>query len=121
MSGYRVAFPSSGQSAVGPFATFKDQPGEESFCSYLLLQAAGSNGKGFTPCWPLTSEADWVLTLKFASSGRRKRNAIWIEPRLVAETEFRAWTADGKLRHAGYKGLRDASDSNAVYEIGETR
>ncbi|TBC42734.1 hypothetical protein ELH31_02675 [Rhizobium ruizarguesonis] len=40
----------------------------------------------------------------------------WIKPKLVAEIEYQAWTHDGKLRHASYRGLRDA-DNAAVYEM----
>lgn len=50
-------------------------------------------------------------------SGRRK-GVVWIKPTLVAEIEYRAWTHDGKLRHASYKGLREVQDNPAVYEIG---
>jgi bifunctional non-homologous end joining protein LigD len=49
-------------------------------------------------------------------SGRRK-GVVWIKPTLVAEIEYRAWTHDGKLRHASYKGLREVQDNPAVYEI----
>ena len=30
----------------------------------------------------------------------------WTKPSLVAEVEMRGWTADGILRHAVFKGLR---------------
>jgi bifunctional non-homologous end joining protein LigD len=36
---------------------------------------------------------------------------------LIAEIEYRAWTDDGKLRHASCKGLREVQDNAAVYEI----
>jgi bifunctional non-homologous end joining protein LigD len=36
----------------------------------------------------------------------RLRDARWVEPRLVAEVSFTEWTADGKLRHPSFKGLR---------------
>ncbi|MBB2795952.1 UNVERIFIED_ORG: ATP-dependent DNA ligase [Rhizobium pisi] len=49
-------------------------------------------------------------------SGGRK-NLIWIKPKLVAEIEYRAWTHDGKLRHASYKGLRELQDNATVYEL----
>lgn len=35
-----------------------------------------------------------------------RRNARWVEPSLVAEVTFRAWTGDGQLRHAAFKTLR---------------
>jgi bifunctional non-homologous end joining protein LigD len=39
-----------------------------------------------------------------------KRNAhrgIWVEPELLAEIEYRAKSAEGKVRHPFFKGLRD--------------
>ena len=36
-----------------------------------------------------------------------KRGVRFVEPQLVAEVEFRAWTADGILRHASFRGLRE--------------
>lgn len=35
-----------------------------------------------------------------------RRGVRWAKPELVVEVEFRAWTADGILRHAVLKGLR---------------
>jgi bifunctional non-homologous end joining protein LigD len=37
----------------------------------------------------------------------RMRDATWVEPRLVAQVEFTEWTADGKLRHPSFQGLRE--------------
>ena len=31
----------------------------------------------------------------------------WVQPKLVAQIKFTEWTADGKLRHPVYLGLRD--------------
>jgi bifunctional non-homologous end joining protein LigD len=36
--------------------------------------------------------------------------AHWVEPNLVAEIEFAAWTADGLLRHASFVALRSDRD-----------
>jgi len=35
------------------------------------------------------------------------RGAVFVEPELVAEVEFREWTEGGQLRAPSYKGLRD--------------
>jgi bifunctional non-homologous end joining protein LigD len=35
------------------------------------------------------------------------RGVAFVRPELVAEVEFRAWTADGHLRHASFRGLRE--------------
>ncbi|MDI9817582.1 MULTISPECIES: DNA ligase D [unclassified Legionella] len=34
------------------------------------------------------------------------KDALWVKPKLVAEVEFTEWTAEGKLRHPSFKGLR---------------
>ncbi|WP_028662090.1 non-homologous end-joining DNA ligase [Saccharomonospora saliphila] len=36
----------------------------------------------------------------------RARTAHWVEPTLVGEVEHRQWTADGRLRHPSWRGLR---------------
>jgi bifunctional non-homologous end joining protein LigD len=42
------------------------------------------------------------------------RGVRWVEPKLVAEVELRGWTADGLLRHASFKGLRDDKDPTEI-------
>jgi bifunctional non-homologous end joining protein LigD len=32
---------------------------------------------------------------------------VWVEPKVLAEIEYRAKSADGRLRHPFYKGLRE--------------
>ncbi|RQP04560.1 MAG: DNA ligase D [Paracoccus sp. BP8] len=46
------------------------------------------------------------------------RQARYVRPELVAEVEFRAWTADGHLRHASFRGLRE--DKPATEIVRET-
>jgi bifunctional non-homologous end joining protein LigD len=38
---------------------------------------------------------------------RIAHEGIWVEPDLLAEIEYRAKSADGKVRHPFCKGLRD--------------
>lgn len=50
------------------------------------------------------------------------RQVRYVRPDLVAEVEFRAWTADGNLRHASFRGLReDKPAAEIVRETARTR
>jgi bifunctional non-homologous end joining protein LigD len=40
----------------------------------------------------------------------RKGEAMWVEPRLVAEVRFAGWTRDGLVRHSSFEGLREDKD-----------
>ncbi len=84
------------------------------------LVYVGSVGTGFTErvANDLRKALDRIKrkTPSIAYAGRRK-NLVWVQPTLIAEIEYRAWTADGKLRHASYKGLREAQDSAEVFTV----
>lgn len=47
----------------------------------------------------------------------RKSDVTWVQPTLIAEIEYRAWTSDGKLRHSAYKGLREIQDNADVFRL----
>ncbi|SCL31673.1 bifunctional non-homologous end joining protein LigD [Micromonospora rhizosphaerae] len=38
------------------------------------------------------------------------RHAVWVDPVLVGDVTFRSWTADRRLRHPSWKGLRSDRD-----------
>lgn len=42
------------------------------------------------------------------------RAVRWVEPVLVVDVAFTAWTRDGRLRHPSYKGIRDDLDPQGV-------
>lgn len=44
------------------------------------------------------------------------RDARWVEPDLVGEVAFAVWTADGRLRHPSWRGLRDDIAAEDVVE-----
>ncbi|MGK9281324.1 hypothetical protein [Sinorhizobium meliloti] len=45
------------------------------------------------------------------------RSRVFTEPILIAQVEYRAWTDDGKLRHAAFKGIREREDDAAICEL----
>ncbi|UWU30784.1 non-homologous end-joining DNA ligase [Rhizobium sp. WSM1274] len=86
------------------------------------LTYVGGVGTGFNErsATELRKQLDEIVVDKpVVDTGRKKRDAAYVRPVLIAEVEFRAWTADRKLRHASFKGLRDSDDAEAIFEIGD--
>ena len=47
-------------------------------------------------------------------SADEARGIRYVRPELVAEVEFRAWTGDGHLRHASFRGLREDKPASEI-------
>jgi bifunctional non-homologous end joining protein LigD len=56
-------------------------------------------------------------TTPFDPPPKLPRGAVYVRPELIAEVEFREWTADGLMRAPSFKGLRD--DKPAVEVVRE--
>jgi bifunctional non-homologous end joining protein LigD len=78
-----------------------------------VLKYAGRVGTGYThksarELWqklnPLVLE---MSPIKPLPAEERGRGAIWVEPKLVAEIDFRGWTHGMRLRHPSFKALRE--------------
>jgi bifunctional non-homologous end joining protein LigD len=82
------------------------------------LVYAGHVGTGFTDA--VLRELGAALTPRrtspFAEALPRDvaRDAVWAEPDLVGEVAFAAWTADGRMRHPAWRGLREDLDVDDV-------
>ena len=75
------------------------------------LQYIGHSGAGFTDAelgrvWRRLRALSTKIS-PFAKTPKTNAPPHWVEPKLVAEVKFTEWTADGKLRHPTYIGLRD--------------
>lgn len=57
-----------------------------------------------------TDESHFENTL----TADERRGVRYVRPELVAEVEFRAWTADGHLRHASFRGLREDKPAEQI-------
>ena len=82
------------------------------------LEYVGHTGAGFSGA-ELQRVSKQLLALEipkspFRTKPKSNERPHWVEPRLVAQVRFTEWTADDKLRHPTYLGLRDDVDPRSV-------
>ncbi|MEJ1159949.1 DNA ligase D [Prosthecomicrobium sp. N25] len=89
------------------------------------LRHAGRVGTGFTNAvaTELKRRLDRLRAARptFAAKlpAAEARGVTWVRPELVAEVEFRGWTAAESLRHASFRGLRDDKAAADVVREGK--
>jgi bifunctional non-homologous end joining protein LigD len=73
------------------------------------LVYAGKVDHGFTPsnANELQSRLKSLIRKSQPYKKRIAHKGVWVEPTLLAEIEYRAKSAEGKLRHPLFKGLRE--------------
>ena len=84
------------------------------------LRYAGRSGTGYTM---ETARELWkkLQPLRRADPAfgkipeeERGRKGIWVEPKLIAEVTFAGFTAQGHVRHAAFKGLREDKPAKEI-------
>ncbi|MFA7439957.1 MAG: DNA ligase D [Sphingomonadaceae bacterium] len=84
------------------------------------LHHVGRVGTGFSTevAKSLFQRLEQIRTKESPFAGKltseEARRAHYVRPELVAEVEFRAWTADGHLRHASFRGLREDKPADQI-------
>jgi bifunctional non-homologous end joining protein LigD len=82
------------------------------------LQYIGHSGAGFTDAelgrvWKVL-QALQTRTCPFATRPKTNEKPHWLKPKLVVEVKFTEWTAEGRLRHPTYLGIREDVDPATV-------
>lgn len=85
------------------------------------LHYAGRTGTGFSHA--VARDLYRKLTKRTTKSSpfgtvpaeeRGRRRAIWVEPKMVVEVDFRGWTHGDRVRQASFQGVREDKDPTEV-------
>jgi len=81
------------------------------------LHYAGKVGTGFSAkqrVWFKDALSKDVVPENIVKDAPRVRDATWVKPRLVGQVAFTEWTADNRLRHPSFLGLREDKSAEEV-------
>ncbi|MGH7484784.1 MAG: non-homologous end-joining DNA ligase [bacterium] len=89
------------------------------------LHYAGRVGTGFSykqRVWWKNELSKDVVPASMVKDAPRVRDATWVRPRFVVQVAFSEWTADNRLRHPSFLGLReDKKVDEVVREVPVSR
>ena len=88
-----------------------EQPGRP--LVYVGHSGTGFDQKELDRVWKLLAPRE-IPQSPFGTRIKTNEPAHWVRPELVAQVRFTEWTADRKLRHPVYLGLRDDKRSSEV-------
>jgi bifunctional non-homologous end joining protein LigD len=73
------------------------------------LVYVGKVGTGFNrqSSMEIRKKLDAIVSPKSRLAKTPRIKATWVEPRLIAEVEYRDVTSEGYLRHSSFKGIRE--------------
>src|SRR5438270_4530858 len=85
------------------------------------LHYAGKVGTGFSAkqrVWWKDELSKDVVPQTMVKDAPRVKVATWVKPRFVVQVAFTEWTADNRLRHPAFLGMReDKKVSEVVKEV----
>ncbi len=95
-----------GSSSTSPVSSPKSPAPSPQSLIYTGSVGTGFNDKELARVMKLLTPLESKLC-PFVVAPKTSERAHWVKPRLVAQIKFMEWTADAKLRHPVYLGLRD--------------
>jgi len=81
------------------------------------LHYAGKVGTGFSAkqrVWWKDELSKDVVPVNLVKDAPRERVATWVKPRFVVQVAFTEWTADNRLRHPSFLGMREDKEVGEV-------
>ncbi|TIP39604.1 non-homologous end-joining DNA ligase [Mesorhizobium sp.] len=73
------------------------------------LVYAGGVGTGFNARTgaEMMRRVQAIQATKTPISGLKLNGAVWVQPEIIVDIEYRGWTEDHQLRHPSFKGIRE--------------